>query len=35
MAGDATFHVRLADLLRLYDVNGYAASVKVYAVKPR
>lgn len=26
--------VRLADLLRRYDVNDYAASVKVYAVKP-
>jgi len=25
---------RLADLLRRYDVNDYAASVKVYAVKP-
>ena len=28
-------HDRLADLLRRYDVNAYAASVKVYAVKPR
>lgn len=34
-AGDATLHERLAELLRLYDVNDYAASVKVFAVKPR
>ncbi|MGE3315621.1 MAG: arsenite methyltransferase [Planctomycetaceae bacterium] len=27
-------HERLADLLRRYDVNEYAASVKVFAVKP-
>lgn len=27
-------HARLADLLRRHDVNQYAASVKVYAVKP-
>ncbi len=27
-------HDRLADLLRRYDVNAYAASVKVFAVKP-
>ena len=27
-------HARLADLLARYDVNDYAASVKVYAVKP-
>ncbi len=27
-------HGRLADLLARYDVNDYAASVKVYAVKP-
>ncbi len=27
-------HARLADLLRRYDVNDYAASVKVFAVKP-
>jgi arsenite methyltransferase len=27
-------HDRLADLLRRYDINDYAASVKVYAVKP-
>ena len=29
------FHDRLAELLRKYDVNGFAASVKVFAVKPR
>jgi arsenite methyltransferase len=28
------FHNRLADLLRCYDVNDFAASVKVFAVKP-
>jgi SAM-dependent methyltransferase len=28
-------HGELADLLRRYNVNDYAASVKVYAVKPR
>ena len=27
-------HARLADLLKRYDVNEYAASVKVFAVKP-
>ncbi|TWT38642.1 arsenite methyltransferase [Blastopirellula retiformator] len=27
-------HERLAELLKKYDVNDYAASVKVYAVKP-
>ncbi len=27
-------HGRLADLLSKYDVNDYAASVKVYAIKP-
>jgi arsenite methyltransferase len=32
---DATLHERLAELLRRYDVNDYAASVRVYAVKPR
>lgn len=32
---DEALHARLADLLRRYDVNDYAASVKVYAVKPR
>lgn len=28
-------HERLADLLKRYNVNDYAASVKVYAVKPQ
>jgi arsenite methyltransferase len=32
---DEELHARLADLLRRYDVNDYAASVKVFAVKPR
>lgn len=32
---DEALHARLADLLRRYDVNDYAASAKVYAVKPR
>jgi arsenite methyltransferase len=31
---DEALHARLADLLRRYDVNDYAASVKVLAVKP-
>jgi SAM-dependent methyltransferase len=29
----ATLHQRLTDLLQRYDINDYAASVKVYAVK--
>ena len=28
-------HDGLADVLRRYDVNCYAASVKVFAVRPR
>ncbi len=32
---DEALHARLADLLRRYNVNDYAASVKVFAVKPR
>lgn len=32
---DEALHARLADLLRRYDVNDYAASVRVFAVKPR
>jgi len=28
-------HAELGELLRRYDVNAYAASVKVYALKPR
>ena len=31
---DDSLHSRLADLLRRYNVNDYAASVRVYAVKP-
>ena len=31
---DEALHARLADLLRRYDVNDYAAGVKVFAVKP-
>lgn len=31
---DEALHARLADLLRRYDVNDYAGSVKVFAVKP-
>jgi SAM-dependent methyltransferase len=30
----ADLHARLADLLRRYNVNDYAASVRVFAVKP-
>jgi hypothetical protein len=29
-----TLHKRLADLLQRYNVNEYAASVRVFAVKP-
>jgi SAM-dependent methyltransferase len=32
---DQDLHGRLADLLRRYNVNDYAASVRVFAVKPR
>jgi SAM-dependent methyltransferase len=32
---DEALHARLADLLRRYDVNDYAASVRVFAIKPR
>jgi SAM-dependent methyltransferase len=31
----ATLHAELSDLLSKYDVNAAAASVKVYAIKPR
>ncbi len=31
---EASFHERLGDLLQRYNVNDYAASVKVFAVKP-
>jgi arsenite methyltransferase len=30
-----TLHARLLDLLTRYDVNDYAASVRVFAVKPK
>jgi arsenite methyltransferase len=33
--GSATLHADLSDLLSSYDVNAAAASVKVYAIKPR
>jgi arsenite methyltransferase len=31
---DDGLHRRLLELLRRYDVNDYAASVRVFAVKP-
>lgn len=31
---DESLHARLADLLTRYNVNDYAASVRVFAVKP-
>ncbi|HEX8352093.1 MAG TPA: hypothetical protein VF611_04315, partial [Pyrinomonadaceae bacterium] len=34
-AAGAELHGDLRDLLERYDVNDYAASVKVFAVKPR
>jgi len=33
-SGNADLHRRLADLLRRYNVNDYAASVRVFATKP-
>ena len=33
--GEVALHARLANLLRRHDVNDYAASVRVYALKPR
>ena len=33
-SGDADLHRRLADLLRRYNINDYAASVRVFAMKP-
>jgi SAM-dependent methyltransferase len=33
--GSATLHADLANLLAKYDINAAAASVKVYAIKPR
>jgi arsenite methyltransferase len=35
VAASSPIHERLSDLLERYDVNDYAASVKVYAVKPK
>ena len=32
---DEALHNQLTDLLRKYDVNEYAASVKIFAVKPK
>jgi arsenite methyltransferase len=32
--GELELHRRLGDLLRKYDVNDYAASIRVFAVKP-
>jgi hypothetical protein len=34
-APDPTLHAELAELLSKYDVNAAAASVKVYAIKPK
>ena len=34
-SGGPDLHEGLADLLKRYNVNDYAASVKVYAVKPK
>ena len=33
-SSDTDLHQGLADLLRRYNVNDYAASVRVFAVKP-
>ena len=33
-SGDQNIHQRLADLLRRYNVNDFAASVRAFAVKP-
>jgi SAM-dependent methyltransferase len=35
MPKDDTLHARLLDLMRRYNVNDYAASVQVFAVKPQ
>jgi hypothetical protein len=32
---DEALHVRLADLLKRYDPNEYAASVNAFAIKPQ
>jgi SAM-dependent methyltransferase len=34
-SNDATLHAELSELLSKYDVNAAAASVKVYAIKPK
>ena len=34
LSNEAGLHRRLADLLQRYNVNDYAASVRVFAVKP-
>jgi arsenite methyltransferase len=34
-SAETTLHEDLSELLKKYDVNGAAASVKVYAIKPR
>ncbi len=34
-AAEETLHQELTELLRKYDVNDYAASVKIFAVKPK
>jgi hypothetical protein len=33
--GSATLHAELSELLSKYDVNAAAASIKVYAIKPK
>ncbi len=33
--GGSVVHDELADLMRRYDINAYAASVKVFAIKPQ
>jgi hypothetical protein len=33
-SGTAAVHEELAEVLRLFDVNEFAASVRVFAVKP-
>jgi arsenite methyltransferase len=33
-SSDSELHRRLADLLRRYNINDYAASVRVFAIKP-
>ena len=33
-AGDEAFHDKMSELLRTVDANEYAASVKIFALKP-